>query len=319
MPIYFSSSVKHLEEKFPDKNNIGKLEISTFSNDEKYVRAFGYDNKEKNLVVSSPKTDSDLIETLFILDAVKRSYKKDTGLLISYYMYGKQDKMFEEWEAVSARVVATMFSSMTYESKIYTIDPHIYREPGEFEYYEVKMENISAVPLLAEHIKKNFDNPFLVSPDLTAGEVVDRISKLLKNCETGVYEKERGEKISQGEKIDAEIEKMESKFDKEKMRGNDVVICDDVILTGGTIVKAIKSIREVGPKSINIYSVHGFFSGSAIEKINAAGFDSMITTDSLDSPYGEVSIVPLIQELYERINNSKNTEQGERKRHLDLY
>lgn len=159
------------------------------------------------------------------------------------------------------------------------------------------MENVSAVPLLADNIKKYFKETYLVNPDRKAGKVASRISKLIK-CETGGFRKQRAAVEGCGEKADSKIMSMECEFDLSEINGKDVVICDDFISGGGTMVEAIQKIKKGNPKSINIYVVHGLFAGNAIERLKSVGFNKMVTTDSLQNPYAFVSIAPLIERIY---------------------
>ena len=132
MKIYFGSSCAHLAEKisFPK----GNLLIKKFSNGETYLRVLG--KPENCFLAQSTKTDSDIVEMILTLDAFNDCGVKP-NLIIPYFGYSKQDKRFQEGEAISAKALARVFSERA--GKIFLIDSHIFRGEGKFEYFGAQM------------------------------------------------------------------------------------------------------------------------------------------------------------------------------------
>jgi len=286
MRIYFNSAVAHLAEKINLEK--GSLLIKKFPNSETYVRIL---NKPENcFLVQSTKIDSDIVEMILALDAFN-DYGVRPNLIIPYFGYSKQDKRFEEGEAISAKALAKVFSERC--QKIFLIDSHIFRSDGKFEYFGAQMENFSAVPLLAEHAKKFVSNPIILAPDLKASALAEKFQKILGG-ETFAFEKEREAGKARGEIYEAKVSEVSGEIN---CAGRDVLIADDMIVTGGTIVKAIEKIRAQKPAKIIMCAVHGAFTEGALEKILAAGAEKVFTTDTIKNPAAEVSIAPLIERI----------------------
>lgn len=286
MKIYFGSSCAHLAEKisFPK----GNLLIKKFPNAETYVRIL--DKPENCFLVQSTKTDSDIVELILALDAFN-DYGVKPNLMIPYFGYSKQDKRFEEGEAVSAKALARIFSERC--QKIFLIDSHIFRGEGKFEYFGAQMENVSVVSLLAERAKNFASNPIILAPDLKASALAEKFQKIIGG-EISAFEKEREAGKAQGEIYEAKISEVSGEIN---CAGRDVLIVDDMIVTGGTIVKAIEKIKSQNPAKIIVCAVHGAFTEGALEKILAAGTEKVFTTDTIKNPSAEVSVGQLIERI----------------------
>ena len=133
MKIYFGSACFHLAEKVNLEK--GNLLAKKFPNRETYVRILG--KPENCFLVQSTKTDSDIVELVLVLDAFN-DYSIKPNLIIPYFGYSKQDKRFEEGEALSAKALAKVFSERA--GKIFLIDSHIFRSDGKFEFFGMQME-----------------------------------------------------------------------------------------------------------------------------------------------------------------------------------
>ncbi len=286
MKIYFSSAAAHLAEKVNIEK--GKILIKKFPNGETYLRITNI--PENCFLVQSTKTDSDIVEMILALDAFN-DYEIKPNLIIPYFGYSKQDKRHQEGEAISAKAFAKVFSGNA--GKIFMVDPHIFRGEGPFEYFGMKMEAVSAVPLLAEHAKKFVSNPIILAPDLNASKHAQVFAQSF-GTESAAFEKKRGEKIIEGKIYEDRIASVSGEVFCE---GRDVLIVDDMIVTGGTIVKAIKKLREQKPNKIIVAAVHGAFANGALEKILAAGCQKVFTTDTIKNLSAEVSVGQLIERI----------------------
>ena len=286
MKIYFGSACVHLTEKVNLEK--GNLLTKKFSNGETYIKILG--KPENCFLVQSTKTDSDIVELILALDAFNDCGVKP-NLIIPYFGYSKQDKRFQEGEAISAKALARVFAERA--QKIFLIDPHIFRGEGEFEYYGTAMETVSSISLLAEHAKKFVSNPIILAPDLKASALAEKFQKILGG-ETFAFEKERESGKALGEIYEAKVSEVSGEI---SCAGRDVLIVDDMIVTGGTIVKAIEKIRAQKPAKIFVAAVHGAFTEGALEKILAVGASKVFTTDTIKNPTAEVSIAQLIERI----------------------
>ncbi len=288
MKIYFGSACVHLADKINLEK--GNLLTKKFPNAETYLRVLG--KPENCFLVQSTKTDSDIVELILALDAFN-DYGVKPNLIIPYFGYSKQDKRFEDGEAISAKALAKVFSERA--GKIFLIDPHIFRGEGKFDFFGLRMESVSAVPFLAEHAKKLASNPIILAPDFNASLFAEKFQKILGG-ETSSFEKKRAAGAVAGEKYEAEIDKVSGEIN---CAGRDVLIVDDMIVTGGTIVKAIEKIKQQKPAKIIVCAVHGAFIDGALEKILSVGAEKVFTTDTIKNPAAEVSVGKLIERIVE--------------------
>ncbi len=289
MKLYFGSSCVHLADKINLEK--GNLLIKNFPNAETYLRVL--DKPENCFLVQTTKTDSDIVELILALDAFN-DYGVKTNLIITYFGYSKQDKRFEEGEAISAKALAKVFAERA--RKVFLIDSHIFRGEGEFGFFGLRMENVSAVPFLAEHAKEFVSNPIILAPDLKASLLAEKFQKIIGG-ETSAFKKERAASMDVGENYDAPISSVSGEIN---CTGRDVLIVDDMIVTGGTIVRAIEKLKTQKPNKIIVTAVHGAFIEGALEKILAAGADKVFTTDTIKNPAAEVSVALLIEEIVKR-------------------
>jgi ribose-phosphate pyrophosphokinase len=164
-------------------------------------------------------------------------------------------------------------------SEIYSINLH---EKNIKEFFNIPVHEISAMPLIANYIKKQIDNPMIIGPDKGALGFAQEVSGILK-CECDYLDKVR---ISP--------EKVEMKPKNLDVEGRDVVIIDDIISTGGTIVSASKILRDLGANKVVVGCVHPVLVEDALLKIFAAGVDDVFATDTLKSDVSNISVAPLL-------------------------
>lgn len=286
MKLYLGSSCAHMAEKISLPK--GKLLVKEFPNDETYVRIF--DKPENCFLVQSTKTDSDIVELILALDAFN-DYGVKPNLIIPYFGYSKQDKRFEDGEAISAKAIMKIFSEKA--GKIFLIDPHIFRGEGEFNFFGTTIEAVSLIPMLAAHAKKMVHQPLILSPDMKASKHAKQFENILGG-ETFAFEKIRARGSVEGNVYEARISEI---LGETYCKGKDVLIVDDMIVTGGTIVKAIEKIKQQSPAKIIVCAVHGAFIEGALQKILSAGASKVFTTDTIKNPAAEVSVAPLIEEI----------------------
>ncbi len=261
------------------------IEIRKFPDGDSYVRIpdiTKYAGKEAKVFHRLyPEQDRSIFQAVLILDTLKRAGVRPV-LVSPYFPYSRQDKAFKEGEAMSAEVLCGMLKNADAE-KIITIDCHFLKKTGKFEFGGLEIENLSANRLLVEHAKKAAGGEVeVVSPDMGASYLVSEFGgKSMK--------KERGE-YAEGEEAYRKIEKMEREFD---VSGKSILILDDMISTGGTMIKAVENIRKGGAKRIFCAATHGFFLKDSYKKLKDIS-DGVFVTDSIPGPASEVSMKPLL-------------------------
>jgi ribose-phosphate pyrophosphokinase len=242
-----------------------------FPDDEFYVRVLDSIDGEDILIVQTAYPDPKIIELFIMQDAVHDAGAKKITVVLPYFGYSRQDKKFEEGEAISARAIAEHIS--LHADSVITVDPH---KEHILKFFTIPAYSCSAVPTIAQYFKEhNID--FILAPDKGAKDRAKEAAALV-HCEYDYLEKTR---------IDGNTVKITPK--KLDARGKHVAIIDDIISTGGTMANSIKELKKQGAKSVSVACTHGLFVGGAKEKLQAAGCDDIISTDTIENEFSKVS------------------------------
>ncbi len=259
---------------------LASTELKRFPDGESYVRVTSPLEKKDVLIVSATFPDSNIIETLLLHDAVVRRKPNSVRLLVPYYGYQRQDKLFKEGESVSAEVIAGILDNRFDE--ILTVDLHA---EGVSKYIRnTKTKNFVASPQIAKYFRKRKIDT-VISPDggLRAVEYAKIAAKEI-GCDYDYFLKER---------IDSTNVKLYPK--KVDVKDKTVLIVDDIIATGGSMIAAMKRLKELGAKHIFAGCTHGLFTGNALPKLRELA-DEVISTDTIETEASAVSVAPLILE-----------------------
>jgi ribose-phosphate pyrophosphokinase len=217
-------------------------------------------------------------------DAAKRGGAVKVTAVVPYLAYARQDKMFLAGEGVSVETVARMLKAAGVD-ELLTVNIHSEHVLDQFPF---PAKTVSAIPLLAEHfVQKGFKGAFALSPDKGAMYIAKQAQAVLGG-EAGHLEKQRDRYNGQTKQAAEGL----------NVKGKTVVIFDDIISTGGTIVGAAKILLEQGVKNVFCACVHGLLIGDAEKRILDAGVEEIVGTDSVPSSMSKVSLATLIsQEL----------------------
>ncbi|MFH1521909.1 MAG: ribose-phosphate diphosphokinase [archaeon] len=250
MKYILTDSVKHL--KIPSV----KVEKSFFLEGELRVR-IKEDLKGEEVIIISNITTENILEFLFIVDATKRMRAKIKRIIIPFLSYARQDRLYTRGESVSGAVICSILKSL--KVPIVIFDVHSLR----LRKY-LKFENISLLPILIDELPKK--DWVVISPDKGGVERAKKIAKTL-GAPLLTIKKVRNNHINMW-------------LDKELPR-EDVLIVDDMISSGTTILKAVKILKKKGAKNIYCISTHGLFIGEARNKLLKSGIKKIFVTNSL--------------------------------------
>jgi ribose-phosphate pyrophosphokinase len=256
--------------------DIVATEVKRFPDDEAYVRVVDDIAGEDAILVQSAYPDRSIIELFLWLDALADFNLNSLRVVIPYLAYARQDKAFLAGEAVSVRALANLIQMGA--SEIYTVDAHSERAS---RYFDVRWTELSAAPAIADYLE-NLSVDTVLAPDKGALERAKQVAGLL-NCESDYLEKRR---------IDSYTVEVSTK--SLDVDGKAVAIVDDIISTGGTIVKATEQLREHGAKTVIAACTHGLFVGDALEKLSVC--DEVFCTDTLMSPVSKATVAGVIAE-----------------------
>lgn len=264
--------------------------IHHFPDGELHVKVPGNEIDKLGIIVQSLayKPNEYLMELLLLADDLRREGAKKVIAVIPYLAYARQDEEFTKGEAVAFLSVAKLLE--TYCDEIITIDTHLHRFHKISEVFS-KAVNVSAMSELGHYIKKkykNLRNPVVIGPDEESKQWAKQIAGLI-GCEYDIFEKVR---------LSATRVKIQPK--EKDLHGRDVVIVDDIISTGGTIIEAIKIAKREGAKRIIIICSHGLLLNDALKKIKKAGAEVVISTNTVPNVTSKVSAVPPVVEILKK-------------------
>jgi ribose-phosphate pyrophosphokinase len=284
MKIVLGPASKELGVKTAELSNLETVHVShkTFPDGESYIRLESPVQDEHVAVVqtTSPPQDSRLMQLAFLADSAKRNGASKVTAVVPYLGYARQDKMFLQGEGVSIETVARMLKAAGVDALI-TVNIHAENALKKFSF---PAKTLSAIPLLAEHfVHKGCKKAFALAPDKGAMYIAEQAQRVLGG-EAGHLDKQRDRHTGQTTQTAKHL----------NVKGQTVIIFDDIISTGGTIVGAAKILREQGAARIFTACVHPLLIGDAEKRILDAGVEEIVGTDSVPSHVGKVSLAPLI-------------------------
>jgi ribose-phosphate pyrophosphokinase len=284
MKIVSGPASKELGEKIAELTGLEKVPVAskTFPDGEAYIRLESPIQDDHIVIVqtTSPPQDTKLIQLAFIADAAKRNGAKKVTAVVPYLAYARQDKIFLQGETISIETVAHMLHTAGIDELI-TVNVHSANALAKFPF---PAKSLSAIPLLAEHFtRRGFTKAFALAPDKGAMRIVEEAKKVLGG-ECGHLEKQR-------ERYTGQVNVAKKTFD---VKGETVIIFDDIISTGGTIVGAAKILKELGAARVFAACVHPLLIGDAEKRSLDSGVEEIVGTDSVTSHVSKVSLAPLI-------------------------
>jgi ribose-phosphate pyrophosphokinase len=234
-----------------------------------------------------PNQNDGLIELLLMLDAVKHEGAKSITVVSPYLPYARQDKQTVDGEIASSHVICNLLASSGC-TKLVTFDCHFLNEEGEVKYGDLHIKNISMSKDLTDHARKVFaGQPFeVVGPDAGAAYLVKgaggkSLQKVRKSYEN--------DKIAY-----RHIDTMEGDFD---VRDQNILLLDDMISTGSTMIKALEKMMEGGAKRVICAATHGLFLFNSLDLMRKHT-DVIYSSDSIVSAQGAVSIRTKLEDLF---------------------
>jgi len=239
--------------------------------------------KSAIIVVQStyPPVDTNLFQALSIISEARKSSSKIYAI-IPYMGYARQDKQFLSGEVITMSVVAKMIQ-IAGATKIIFVDIH---SKTALNHFKIRTENVSAIPELAKYFKKiKLKNPLVVSPD-TGGSLRAKKFAGLLNTDFIALKKSRNRKTG----------KVQIQSSKVDVNGRDLIVIDDIISTGGSVVKATQFLKRQKCKRVFVACTHGLFVGDAERKIKKAGVSQIISTNTIPNNTSKVDVSRVIVE-----------------------
>jgi len=258
------------------KANLVKSEVKVFPDGESKITLSGKISKRKSIVVQSiyPPVDTNLIQTLSLISKAKE-ISSEVIAVIPYMGYARQDREFLPGEIITMKVLAKLFKGVG-ASKIIAVDIHSIMS---LKHFTIKSKNVTAIPDLVKYFKKlSLKNPLVVSPD-QGGK--NRAKEFAKKFES--------EYIALEKKRDKKTGKVQIKTkNSDKVAGRDLILVDDMISTGGSIIKATQFLKKQKCKRVYVACTHALLMNNAEKKIRKAGVTRIISANTIP---GKTSVV----------------------------
>jgi ribose-phosphate pyrophosphokinase len=237
-----------------------------------------------------------LLELLMMIDAAKRASARHIIAVIPYFGYARQDRKDKPRVSIASKLIANLLSAAGV-TRIITIDLHADQIQG---FFDVPVDHLYASSIFIPHIKQmNLPNLTIASPDTGGTRRANAYAKILGTDMVICY-KQRLEP----NKI-ADITLLGD------VRGRDVILVDDIIDTGGTIISAAGLIKDEGANSVRAFATHAVLSDDAIGKLESSVFDEVVFTDTIplkreSEKITILSSAPLLADVIRRVHKYKS-------------
>ena len=271
---------KELSKKV--KGNFVKSEIRIFPDGESKITLIGKISGKKSIVVQSiyPPVDTNLVQALSLIAKAKEN-SSEVIAVIPYMGYARQDREFLPGEIVTMKVLGKLFKGAG-ASKIIVVDIH---SLIGFKHFSIKTKNVTAIPDLVKYFKKlSLKNPLVISPDQGGKERAKKFAKEF-NSNYIALDKKRDKKTGKIKITTKRTDEVENR---------DLILIDDMISTGGSIIKATQFLKKQKCKKIYVACTHALLMNDAEKKIKKAGVTSIISTNTIPGKTSKVDISKII-------------------------
>jgi ribose-phosphate pyrophosphokinase len=275
--------------------------IQRFSNDCLYVQ-MNENCREADVFIVQPlvtPVHEHLMELLFMLDAARGASAARLTAVIPYYAYARSDKKDAPRISIAGRLVADLLATAG-ANRVLTMTLHA---PQVHGFFSVPTDHMNALGVLARHFRQyDLSNTVVVSPDLGNAKSASHFADLIHTP------------VAAGSKKRLSDDRVVIDTIVGDVRGKDVIVLDDEIANGGTVIEILQRLRERDVQQIRIACTHGLFTGKAIERLSAqTEVAEIVTTNTVPIPAHKrlpnmtiLSIAPLLAETIRRNHNGES-------------
>ncbi len=227
-----------------------------------------------------------VMETLIMVDALKRASAKRITVVMPFFPYARQDKKGRGREPISARLVADLFATAGAD-RLMAVDLHTAQIQG---FFDGPVDHLYALPLLSTYVKRRVDRSrvTIVSPDAGRLRLAERWSETMYGAPLAFIHKTRDP--------DRPNEATANRVVGD-VAGRVCILQDDMIDTAGTITKAADALYAEGAADVIIAATHAIFSGPAVDRLKNSGVSEVVVTDTLpisdDMRFDKLTVLPI--------------------------
>jgi len=277
----------------------GKMSVGRFSDGEVRVEI---EDSVRGMDVfvlqsTSPPVNESLMELLVMIDALKRASARRINAVTPYYGYGRQDEKDKPRVPITAKMVADLIT-VAGANRFLAIDFHADQIEG---FFEIPVDHIPGTEILLEDVKKALrGDEIVVAPDAAGVGRAREFARRL-GVDLAIMD-HRGTGDLPYSRIVGDV------------KGRRVIILDDMVDSGNTLVRACVGATAAGAAIVDAYCVHGVFSGIAVERLESSVLRSVTVTDTV--PLSEktrrlekirtVSIAPMLAQAIQRVHNEES-------------
>lgn len=275
---------------------LAQAEVGRFNNGE--TKVIINENVRGNdvFIVQStcnPVNDS-LMELLLLIDACRRASARRITAVMPFYGYARQDRKTRGREPISAKLVANLITTAG-ATRVLTMDLHAGQIQG---FFDIPLDHLTGIPIIADYFAgKQLEDAIVVSPDLGGVSRARTLAERL-NVPIAIIDKRRPEPGV------AEVMNVIG-----KVAGKNVIMVDDMIDTGGTIVLGAKALLGLGAKDVYVACTHPVFSANAVENLSDSPIRELVALDTIPvtpaqkrDKFTILSVAPLLGEAIIRIH-----------------
>ncbi|MFQ6069549.1 MAG: ribose-phosphate diphosphokinase [Candidatus Aminicenantales bacterium] len=303
MKVFSGSSNRELAEEIVSylKIELGECILRRFSDGEIYFYIDENVRSADVFVIQTGSFDANfhMMELFLMIDAFKRASAERITAVIPYYCYARQDWKDRPRVPISARLVADLLEASG-ASRVLTMDLHSPQIQG---FFSIPVDNLRAAPVLARYIEKlELEKMAIVSPD--AGGV----------GRARAFAKRMGASLAIIDKRRPAPNEAQVLHVIGAVRGRDVVILDDMVDTGGTLIQSVGALKREGARRVYAACTHPVLSGQAVDKIENSELEQLIVTNTISLSEEKkksdkmvvLSVAELFGEAIRRINEGSS-------------
>jgi ribose-phosphate pyrophosphokinase len=280
---------------------LGECEVFEFSNENVFVRVLENVRARDVFIVqpmSSP-VNTNIMELLIMIDAMKRASAGRVTAVVPYYAYGRSDKKDQPRVPITARLLANLIETAGAD-RVLTVDLHAGQIQG---FFNIPLDELTALFMISRYFRdKHFDDLVVVATDVGASKRARNVAQSL-NAPLAIIEKRRAGNDDSTQVVNVIGD----------VQGKRALVVDEEINTGSTVLNAADALKARNVTEVLVACTHPVFSGDAVNLFRAAGFGEVVVTDTVPLPPEKrwpqatvLSIAPLIGEAISRIHTGRS-------------